>query len=176
MFEQPEELKEKKGFEPLDGDICFLQSKPWYGIDSIFIYRSNPKATQPCSYMHYNIQLYDSSILEGYICTEDCIDFIRLATKDEIMFLFEKLRDQRGEVWNEELKKREKISPIVLESFKINWEQRRYEIAKEAINAILSNSRCALDYNKGYYKKDVVGNALSYADELIKELKTNKLS
>ena len=54
----------------------------------------------------------------------------------------------------------------------IDWEQRRYEIAKEAISAILSNSRWALEYNKGYYKKDVVGNALSYADELIKELKS----
>lgn len=52
-----------------------------------------------------------------------------------------------------------------------DWEQRRYEISKEAIGAILCNSRWALDYNKGYYKKDVVGNALSYADELIEQLK-----
>lgn len=53
----------------------------------------------------------------------------------------------------------------------IDWEERRYEIAKEAMNAILCNSRWALDYNKGYYKKDVVGNTLSYADELIEQLK-----
>ena len=53
----------------------------------------------------------------------------------------------------------------------IDWEERRYEIAKEAMNAILSNQKCGEEYNKGYYKKDVVGNALSYADELIEQLK-----
>lgn len=56
----------------------------------------------------------------------------------------------------------------------IDWEERRYEIAKEAMNAILSNQKWGEEYNKGYYKKDVVGNALSYADELIEQLKQSK--
>ena len=56
----------------------------------------------------------------------------------------------------------------------IDWEERRYEIAKGAINAILSNPIWGQRFNKGYYKKDVVGNALSYADELIEQLKQSK--
>ena len=56
----------------------------------------------------------------------------------------------------------------------IDWEERRYEIAKESMNAILSNQKWANEYNKGYYKKDVVGNALSYADELIEQLKQSR--
>lgn len=59
----------------------------------------------------------------------------------------------------------------ILEKSNIDWEQRRYELAKTAISSILSNPRWDKVSELGFYKKNVVGNALSYADEMIKQLK-----
>ena len=56
----------------------------------------------------------------------------------------------------------------------IDWEERRYELAKEAMSAILSNPKWPTEYSKEYFKKDVAGNALSYADELINQLMHTK--
>jgi len=56
-------------------------------------------------------------------------------------------------------------------SKEINWEQRRYDLAKSAMKSILSNPKWDKVSELGFYKKNVVGNALSYADEMIKQLK-----
>lgn len=55
----------------------------------------------------------------------------------------------------------------------IDWEERRYEIAKEAMNAILSNSKWADNNNTFgcYYNINVIEMSMFYADELIKQLK-----
>lgn len=53
----------------------------------------------------------------------------------------------------------------------IDWEQRRYELVKSAIAGILANPQWEKQSSLGYYKENVVGNALSYADEAIRQLK-----
>ena len=62
----------------------------------------------------------------------------------------------------------------------INWEQRRYEIAKEAMSGILSDENCvgyasvAAEYSeneKHTYPKAVSRYAVACADALIAELK-----
>ena len=50
----------------------------------------------------------------------------------------------------------------------INWEQRRYEVAKEMLAAINSNSKFQLF---GLGREDRVKVAVLYADMLIQELK-----
>ena len=56
----------------------------------------------------------------------------------------------------------------------IDWEQRRYELAKEAMNGILSNSRWDKVSDIGFFKSNVVGNAISYADEIIEKIKNDE--
>lgn len=55
----------------------------------------------------------------------------------------------------------------------IDWEKRRYELVKSAMNGILSNSKWDKISKLGFYKSNVIGNAVSYADEMIKQLKGN---
>lgn len=62
----------------------------------------------------------------------------------------------------------------------INWEQRRYEIAKEAMGALISSPSyqfCEVDnYYEVYIEpsEDVAKKAVEYADALIEELKGGK--
>lgn len=56
----------------------------------------------------------------------------------------------------------------------IDWEQRRYELAKEAMGGILSNPKWDKASDLGFYKSNVVGNAISYADYMIEQLKVKK--
>lgn len=62
----------------------------------------------------------------------------------------------------------------------VDWEQRRYEIAKSAMNGILSNETIEISLNDESYEyysvpKDIAKMAVQYADTLIKELrKVNK--
>lgn len=51
------------------------------------------------------------------------------------------------------------------------WEERRYELAKAAMSGILANSRFDELSESGFFKGNVVGNALSYADEMIRQLR-----
>lgn len=59
----------------------------------------------------------------------------------------------------------------------IDWEQRRYEIAKEAMGALTSVSSYQFSVVDNYYEvyiekpEDVAKKAVEYADELISELK-----
>lgn len=58
----------------------------------------------------------------------------------------------------------------------IDWEKRRYEIAKEAMQGILSNESIVImlnDKSNEYYSmaKDIGKAAVTYADSLIAELK-----
>lgn len=53
----------------------------------------------------------------------------------------------------------------------INWKQRRYEIAKEALQGILSNSNRII--NGGSIEENSFL-AISYADEMIKQLKESE--
>lgn len=62
------------------------------------------------------------------------------------------------------------IEIIQLES-NINWEQRRYEIAKSMMAAFLSNS-CSNVYMNTY--ENQAQEAVKYADALIEELKKGK--
>lgn len=55
-----------------------------------------------------------------------------------------------------------------LDGQRINWEQRRYEIAKDAMAAMIAHTPFA-------FTDDIVSNAVSYADALVKELKNNPL-
>lgn len=48
----------------------------------------------------------------------------------------------------------------------INWEQRRYEIARDAMAAMIAHTPFA-------FTDDIVSNAVSYANALVKELKNN---
>lgn len=52
---------------------------------------------------------------------------------------------------------------VIGESKSIDWEQRRYEIAKSCLNALLANN----DY------QECVNESIEYADKLIKKLKKN---
>lgn len=64
------------------------------------------------------------------------------------------------------------VFPSAIESkFNIDWEQRRYETAKDLLAAFMSNS-CSNVFggSKEYQAKD----AVEYADALIKELKKEK--
>lgn len=51
----------------------------------------------------------------------------------------------------------------------IDWEQRRYEIAKAAMQGILTTEREEYHYNS---KSSLVKDSIEYADELINQLKT----
>ena len=82
------------------------------------------------------------------------------------------------------------ISTILpLEAFDLweetNWQSFQAEAAKDFTVAILSNPRWSEHFNatdkdfrfdKAYYKKVVIGNALSYTDELIKQLKERNIA
>lgn len=74
------------------------------------------------------------------------------------------------------------VFPSVIETnFSIDWEQRRYEIAKESITAIMSNNEF-LDLvievesskNNREIPKAVSVAAVAFADSLIEELKKEK--
>lgn len=66
-------------------------------------------------------------------------------------------------------------------SDKVDWEQRRYEIAKECMAANISIWRDTYNYANSHekYSEDIYTYtakcALEYTDALIKELKNNKL-
>lgn len=59
----------------------------------------------------------------------------------------------------------------------INWEQRRYEIAKEAMGAFIASPSYQFFVNNNYYEAQhtapnfVAKDAVEYADALINELK-----
>lgn len=65
--------------------------------------------------------------------------------------------------------------------FMVNWEQRRYEIAKDAMVGIIANSHnddyryeergCSQNYKYKLKRADIVHRAVLYADALISELK-----
>ena len=73
------------------------------------------------------------------------------------------------------------IEGIAYAENKINWEQRRYEIAKDAMVGIIANShnydyryverRCSQNYTYKLERADIVHRAVLYADALIAELK-----
>lgn len=64
------------------------------------------------------------------------------------------------------------VFPSVIESnFSIDWEQRRYEIAKDMIAAFMSNS-CSNVF--GGSRETQAKDAVEYADALIEELKKGK--
>lgn len=62
----------------------------------------------------------------------------------------------------------------------INWEQRRYEIAKEAMGALISSPSYQFYKVNNYYEvyiepsEEVAKDAVKYADALIEELKGGK--
>lgn len=60
----------------------------------------------------------------------------------------------------------------------IDWEQRRYEIAREAVTAIMSNEEFynqvlyeGAEHNQGQIQTSIASAAVVFADALIKELK-----
>ena len=65
--------------------------------------------------------------------------------------------------------------------FMVNWEQRRYEIAKDAMVGIIANSHnddyryvergCSQNYKYKLQRADIAHSAVLYADALIAELK-----
>lgn len=63
----------------------------------------------------------------------------------------------------------------------IDWEQRRYEISKEALTSIMSNEEfysLVLDFSREKGNRDITKSiseaAVCFADSLIKELKNKK--
>ena len=62
---------------------------------------------------------------------------------------------------------------------KINWEQRRYELAKEAMQGFMNNSEWIKtlqvpdDFDD--FKARVCEGAVEFADEMIKQLRDSKL-
>lgn len=63
----------------------------------------------------------------------------------------------------------------ILEKDSINWEQRRYEIAKSAMNSLLCSSSWQKIREDGFRPTILVDDAIVYADELIKQLKKGNL-
>jgi len=64
---------------------------------------------------------------------------------------------------------------------KINWEKRRYELAKEAMGAMMTNDRLlnviaqkAIKCNRDW-TETLSDNAIDLADEMIKQLRDSKL-
>lgn len=63
---------------------------------------------------------------------------------------------------------------------KVVWEQRRYEIAKDAMVGIIANSHnddyrvCSQNYKFELERAEIVRRAVLYADALIAELKKRK--
>lgn len=55
-----------------------------------------------------------------------------------------------------------------LDGRRINWEQRRYEIAKDAMAAMIAHTPFA-------FTDDIVPDAVNYANALVKELQNNPL-
>lgn len=55
-----------------------------------------------------------------------------------------------------------------IEGQRINWEQRQYEIARDAMAAMIGNTQFT-------YTEDVVSDAVSYANALVKELQNNTI-
>lgn len=72
---------------------------------------------------------------------------------------------------------REYIDSQLEFSTEIDWEQRRYEIAKDAMGAFIASSSYQYCVNNNYYESQhtapnfVAEDAVEYADALIKELK-----
>ncbi len=60
------------------------------------------------------------------------------------------------------------IARKMREPKEIDWEQRRYEIAKDAMAAMIAQKTFA-------FTEDVASDAVNYADVLVKELKNNPL-
>lgn len=54
---------------------------------------------------------------------------------------------------------------------KIDWEQRRYEIAKEMLPVIYKHAMEAQKHGQSVKRKDTADFAIAFADTLIKELK-----
>lgn len=73
------------------------------------------------------------------------------------------------------------VKHIAYADNKIDWEQRRYEIAKDAMVGIIANSHnddyryvergCSQNYKYKLERIDIVHRAVLYADALIAELK-----
>jgi hypothetical protein len=73
------------------------------------------------------------------------------------------------------------IEGIAYADNKIDWEQRRYEIAKDAMVGIIANSHdddyryeergCSQNYKYKLQRADIAHRAVLYADALIAELK-----
>lgn len=65
----------------------------------------------------------------------------------------------------------------------INWEKRRYELAKEAMQGLLTNKgayyQCTSDNPSqnlgGWLPMELASFSLGYADEMIKQLRDSKL-
>lgn len=55
----------------------------------------------------------------------------------------------------------------------IDWEQRRYEIAKDALTGIIAEESIS-GANPYHYFDEDVSRAIKYADELIKQLKSKQ--
>lgn len=70
------------------------------------------------------------------------------------------------------------VESIAYADNKIDWEQRRYEIAKSAMNAILANREMVAAMmqspNPKGFEYQVARKSVSFADALIAELKKNK--
>ena len=56
-------------------------------------------------------------------------------------------------------------------SKEIDWEQRRYELAKSAMSSLLCSSLWQNIRTDGFRPSTLVNDALEYADEMIKQLK-----
>ena len=67
--------------------------------------------------------------------------------------------------------------------FMVNWEHRRYEIAKDAMAGIIANSNnddyryeergCSQNYKYKLRRADIAHRAVMYADALVERLKSN---
>ena len=100
----------------------------------------------------------------------------RLATEEEKQLLFDKMKEQ-GLKWNAEEKRVEKIRWRAKKGEAycraIDWEQRRYELAKDAMNGILSAPVVA-GVNPNPSVEDIAMLSVRLANALIKELKGDK--
>lgn len=106
---------EKKKFIPKDGDIVFAKI---LGYDWIFIFRKEDKKKiyNYCAFCISTSDFYIEHRENGdYLCDENQIKEIRLATKEEQDTLFKSL-ERRQCRWNKDKKKVEDLEEIRLES------------------------------------------------------------
>lgn len=119
--------------------------------------------------------LYPSVIEDVIIAVQERINDIKLGRFQS----FEQIEENLKEIQKEKIEKSVGVKADEVKS--IDWEQRRYEIAKESLTAIMSNEDfCAqvlyegAEHGQRQIQTNIAHAAVVFADALIEELQKEK--